>query len=50
MAAHRRGGRNKMKTFFSKKQYRTLVKLIYLGSWLANAHRTVDMTEGADIH
>ncbi len=34
-----------MKINLSKKQYRTLVKLIYLGTWLANAHRTDDIIE-----
>lgn len=31
-----------MKILFTKKQYETLVKLAYLGGWIANAHRTGD--------
>ena len=31
-----------MKIFFTKKQYETLIKMAYLGSWLANACRTGD--------
>jgi len=31
-----------MKIFFTKKQYETLVKLAYLGDWLANAHKAGD--------
>lgn len=31
-----------MKIFFTKKQYETLVKLAYLGGWIANAHKAGD--------
>jgi len=31
-----------MKIFFSKKQYESLVKLVYLGDWMANSCRTGD--------
>ena len=27
---------------FTKKQYKTLLKLVYLGNWMANAYRTED--------
>lgn len=32
----------KMKIFFSKKQYETLLKLAYLGGWVANSHKAGD--------
>lgn len=31
-----------MKINFTKKQYESLIKLIYLGEWVANAHRVDD--------
>lgn len=31
-----------MKINFTKKQYEDLVKLVYLGTWMVNAHRTDD--------
>ncbi len=31
-----------MKINLTKKQYETLIKLIYLGEWVGNAHRTDD--------
>jgi len=34
-----------MKINFTKKQYEDLVKLIYLGTWMVNAHRTDDIVE-----
>ncbi len=34
-----------MKINFTKKQYLTLIKLIYLGTWITNAHRTEDIIE-----
>lgn len=34
-----------MKINFTKKQYEDLVKLIYLGTWMINAHRTDDIIE-----
>lgn len=32
-----------MKINLTKKQYRTLLTLLHLGSWMANAHRTDDI-------
>jgi ABC-type Fe3+ transport system substrate-binding protein len=34
-----------MKINFTKKQYEDLVKLVYLGTWMINAHRTDDLVE-----
>lgn len=34
-----------MKINFTKKQYEDLVKLVYLGTWMVNAHRTDDRVE-----
>ena len=34
-----------MKLNLTKKQYITLIKLLYLGEWMANAHRTDDRIE-----
>ncbi len=34
-----------MKINFTKKQYEDLVKLVYLGTWMVNAHRTDDIVE-----
>ena len=34
-----------MKINFTKKQYEDLVKLIHLGTWMINAHRTDDIVE-----
>ena len=34
-----------MKINFTKKQYEDLVKLVYLGTWMINAHRTDDIVE-----
>lgn len=34
-----------MQIEFSKEQYKTLLKLVYLGNWMANAHRTEDFEE-----
>ncbi len=31
-----------MKIEFTKEQYRTLMKAVYLGNWMANAHREED--------
>jgi len=32
-----------MKINFTKKQFENLLKLVYLGEWMANAHRTDDV-------
>lgn len=37
-----------MKINITKKQYKTLIKLIHLGTWMANAHRTDDRIEEFD--
>jgi hypothetical protein len=37
-----RGGNKKMRINLTKKQYITLIKLVYLGEWVVNAHRTGD--------
>lgn len=34
-----------MKINFTKKQYISLIKLLHLGTWMANAHRTDDRIE-----
>jgi len=34
-----------MKIKFSKEQFENLMKLVYLGNWMANAHRTDDRIE-----
>ena len=34
-----------MKIEFTKEQYEDLMKLVYLGNWMANAHRTDDIIE-----
>lgn len=34
-----------MQIEFTKEQYKTLLKLVYLGNWMANAHRTEDFEE-----
>jgi len=31
-----------MKIFFTKKQYEALIKLVYLGDWMANSCKTGD--------
>ena len=37
-----------MKINFTKKQYENLLKLVYLGEWMANAHRVDDRIEKYD--
>jgi hypothetical protein len=37
-----------MKINITKKQYKTLIKLLHLGTWMANAHRTDDRIEEFD--
>lgn len=37
-----------MKIDITKKQYKTLLKLLHLGTWMANAHRTDDRIEEFD--
>ncbi len=34
-----------MKINFTKKQFENLLKLVYLGEWMANAHKTDDVIE-----
>ena len=34
-----------MKINFTKKQYELLIKIVYLGEWMINAHRTKDTYE-----
>ena len=34
-----------MKINFTKKQFEDLMKIVYLGNWMANAHRTDDRIE-----
>lgn len=34
-----------MKINFTKKQYQNLIKLVHLGTWMANAHRTDNIIE-----
>lgn len=34
-----------MKIELTKEQYQTLIKLLHLGTWMANAHRTDDIIE-----
>ena len=34
-----------MKIAFTKKQFENLLKMVYLGNWMANAHRTDDTIE-----
>ena len=34
-----------MKINFTKKQFENLLKLVYLGEWMANAHKTDDIIE-----
>ena len=40
--------KNIMKIEFTKEQYENLMKLVYLGEWMANAHRTDDRIEKYD--
>ncbi|MFC1612955.1 hypothetical protein ACFL23_01350 [Patescibacteria group bacterium] len=37
-----------MKINFTKKQFENLLKLVYLGAWMANAHRTDDRIKKYD--
>lgn len=37
-----------MKINITKKQYKTLIKLLHLGTWMANAYRTDDRIEEFD--
>ena len=39
-----------MQIEFDKKQYEILLKLVYLGNWMANAHRTEDFKEGLLVY
>jgi len=38
-----------MKINFTKKQYEDLIKLVYLGNWFVNSHRTNDVVEYEEL-